>query len=115
MADDPRDQAASERFDRYLDALLAGARPSPDEVAEGDEAEMARTAAELAAAMPADREAREPDPAFVEQLRLRMRQADEGISAVQTPPPVRASTVEPAGRHRWRLSRRELLRAGFGA
>ena len=67
MADerDPR----AERFERYLDALLAGGRPSPEDVESGDEAEMARLAAEIAGAVRDD--SGEPDPAFVEQLRLR--------------------------------------------
>lgn len=116
MADghDPR----AERFERYVDALLGGDRPSPDDVAGQDEAEMARLAAELAGAVepvPAD-----PDPAFVEQLRLRMRAADDGLRALQVPPPVRdravvGSAPAPAGRLRWRLTRRQVLQAGIGA
>ena len=76
MADerDPR----AERFERYLDALLAGGRPSPEDVESGDEAEMARLAAEIAGAVRDD--SAEPDPAFVEQLRLRMRAADAGLA-----------------------------------
>jgi nitrite reductase/ring-hydroxylating ferredoxin subunit len=114
---EPRDERdASERLERYLDALLAGDRPSPDDVADRDEAEMARLAAELAASAPIA-EARNPDPAFVDQLRLRMRAADEGIEAVRVPPPVRATATAPtpAGHTRWRLTRRDLLRAGLGA
>ncbi len=114
MADDERDlHDAAERFDRYLESLLGDGRPSPDVVDDRDEAEMARTAAELAAASAADRD--EPDPAFVEQLRRRMRGADEAVGAVRTPPPVRGLRGEPEGNGRWRLSRRELLQAGLGA
>lgn len=114
MADDERrDLDAAERFDRYLEALLGDGRPSPESVDDRDEAEMARMAAELAAAgRGADASA--PDPAFVEQLRMRMREADAGIEAVRTPPPVR-DRPRPAGAGRWRLSRRELLQAGLGA
>jgi cytochrome b6-f complex iron-sulfur subunit len=97
----------AERFDRYLDALLTGGRPSPDDVSDRDEAEMARLAAELAAS--ADPESR-PDPAFLDQLRLRMRQADQGIAAVREPLPIRP------GVGRARISRRQLFQAGlFGA
>ncbi|HET6379915.1 MAG TPA: Rieske (2Fe-2S) protein [candidate division Zixibacteria bacterium] len=98
----------AERFERYLAALLAGGRPSPEDVADRDEAEMARLAAELSAA--ADPEAA-PDPAFLEQLRARMRQADQGIRAVQTPLPVRPQ-VRPLSRGRIRISRRQLLAGG---
>jgi len=126
MADEPRDTRPNDelpatddadRFDRYLDALITDGRPSPDDVEAGDEAEMARTAAELAAA--AGRTA-DPDPAFLEQLRLRMRQADEGIAAVQVTLPVRPgaglpATPEPAPIARLRISRRALLQAGLGA
>jgi nitrite reductase/ring-hydroxylating ferredoxin subunit len=74
---------------------------------------MARMAAELAAS---GRSATgpEPDPAFVSQLRRRMREADAGIAAVRTPPPVRQAAV-PGGSRRWQLSRRSILRAGLGA
>ena len=112
MADerDPR----AERFERYLDALLGGERPSPEDVADRDEAEMARLAAEMAGAV--RHESADPDPAFVEQLRLRMRVADEGVAAVQVPPPVRdRPAAEPSGRSTWRLSRRQVLQAGIGA
>ncbi len=114
MADDDRRlNDAAERFDGYLEALLGDGRPSPDTVSDRDEAEMARTAAELAAGVrPADGAA--PDPAFVEQLRLRMREADAGIETVRTPPPVR-DQPRPDGIGRWRLSRRQVLRAGLGA
>lgn len=115
MADerDPR----GDDFAEYLDALLQDARPSPRHVADADEAEMARLAAEMAAASgPAD--LIEPNAAFVEQLRLRMRAADEGATAVQVPPPIRESSAqlppEPAGWAPWRISRRNLLRAGIG-
>ena len=112
MADD-RDPRA-ERFERYLDALLAGGRPSPEDVASGDEAEMARLAAEIAGAVRTD--SGDPDPAFVEQLRLRMRAADAGLATVQVPPPVRAARgAEPAGQRPWRLTRRQLLQGGIGA
>src|SRR2546426_10642000 len=97
MAENPGDpeheMEDAERFDAYLDALISGGRPSPESVGNRDEAEMARTAAELAAAADAAEGgivASQPDPAFVEQLRLRMRQADEGIASVQAPLPVRA-------------------------
>lgn len=109
---DERDPRA-ERFARYLDALTAGGRPSPEDVTDEGEAEMARLAAEIAGA--AGRDAGEPDPAFVEQLRLRMRAADEGVAAVRVPPPVRDARAEPAGRARWRLTRRQLLQGGIGA
>ena len=111
MADerDPR----AERFERYLDALLAGGRPSPEDVESGDEAEMARLAAEIAGAVRDD--SAEPDPAFVEQLRLRMRAADAGLETVQVPPPVRDRVAEPAGHRPWRLTRRQLLQGGIGA
>jgi nitrite reductase/ring-hydroxylating ferredoxin subunit len=101
MADD------RDAFADYLDAVLAGGRPSPDLVAE-DEAQIARLAAELAAAgHPA---AASPDPAFVEQLRLRMRDADAGISSVQG-----RALPAGAGLRRVRLTRRDLLRVGLGA
>ena len=111
MADerDPR----AERFERYLDALLAGGRPSPEDVASGDEAEMARLAAEIAGAVGND--SADPDPAFVEQLRLRMRAADAGLATVQVPLPVRDRAPEPAGHRPWRLTRRQLLQGGIGA
>ena len=89
-----RDQDAAERFDGYLDALLGDGRPSPDAVGDRDEAEMARMAAELAASgRPGPESA--PDPAFVEQLRRRMQEADAGIDAIRQPPPVRD---QPLGR-----------------
>jgi nitrite reductase/ring-hydroxylating ferredoxin subunit len=109
--DELSDLQASERLDRYLEALLRDERPSPDQVADRDEAEIARLAAELAAAA-ADQD---PDDAFVEQLRLRMRQADEGIAAVQVPPPVRPAAEPSAGIARIRVSRRSVLRSGLGA
>ena len=114
MADDlRRDDDAAERFDAYLEALLGDGRPSPETVSDRDEAEMARTAAELAAGV---RAGAAPDPAFVEQMRLRMRQADAGIAAVRVPPPVREIDAAPSdGTSRWRLSRRQLLQAGIGA
>jgi nitrite reductase/ring-hydroxylating ferredoxin subunit len=99
MADDRTD-----RFDRYLDALLAGERPSPDDVSDRDEAEMARLAAEMAAAADPSGEV---DPAFVEQLRLRMRQADDAVAAVREPLPLRP------GVGRARISRRALLQGGL--
>jgi nitrite reductase/ring-hydroxylating ferredoxin subunit len=114
MADeqDPRDPRV-ERFERYLDALLGGDRPSPDDVGSTDEAEMARLAAEIAGAIGRGRA--EPDPAFVEQLRLRMRAADDGMAAMQVPPPVRDKPAEPGGTRSFRLSRRQLLQGGIGA
>lgn len=114
MADDERrarEQAeAAERFDRYLGELLGEGRPSPDAVSGEDEAEMARMAAELAAVARAPADA-DPHPAFVEQLRRRMRQADAALESVRQPPPVRERP--PVGR--WRLSRRDVLQAGLAA
>ena len=97
----------ADRFEHYLDALLGGERPSPDDVADRDEAEMARLAAELSAA--ADPHEGAPDPAFLDQLRLRMRQADQGIATVQEPLPLRP-TGTAAGRVR--ITRRQMLQAG---
>lgn len=108
MADERSDERSEERSDafaRHLDALLGGARPAPDGIAE-DEGPMARLAAELTAA--GDPHHGDPDPAFVEQLRLRMRDADAGIAAVHEAPP-------PVPLHRVRVSRRDLLRVGLGA
>ena len=110
---DRRDGDAADRFDAYLEALLGEGRPSPEAVGDRDEAEMARMAAELAAAG-RHRGGGDPDPAFLEQLRRRMRAADAGIAAVRTPPPVRDAPV-PAGSRPWRLSRRSVLQAGLGA
>ena len=94
----------AEVFSRYVAALLDGQRPSPDDIAD-DEALTARLAAEMAAAgLP---EVTSPDPAFIEQLRLRMRDADQGIAAV--------SSLPIPGIGRVRLSRRDLLRGGVGA
>jgi len=114
MADDERrDGDAAERFDAYLEALLGDGRPSPEAVGDRDEAEMARTAAELAAS---GRSTAEPDAAFIEQMRLRMREADAGIASVRVPPPVREVEATPSdGIRRWRLSRRQVLQAGLGA
>jgi nitrite reductase/ring-hydroxylating ferredoxin subunit len=115
MPERPRDETvdAAERFERYVDALLGTGRPSPDAVADVDEAEMARMAAELAAAGRAN-DGGDPDPAFVEQLRRRVREGDAALSAMRTAPPVR-SRPHAAGAARWRLSRRELFQAGLGA
>lgn len=130
MADEPREpheprenMEEAERFDQYLDALISGERPSPDHVANGDEAEMARTAAELAAAASVAQTGAhggDPDPAFVEQLRLRMRQADHAIESLKVPPPVRAAppsdaSPAPFDLSRIRISRRALLQGGAGA
>jgi len=106
MRDEPMRDERAERFDRYLDALLAGGRPSPDDVSDRDEAEMAHLAAEIAAT--ADPSG-EPDPAFVDQLRRRMRQADEAIASVREPLPVRPG----AGAGRMRITRRQLFGAGL--
>lgn len=116
MADEPRAaDGAADRFDAYLEALLGAGRPSPESVAGRDEAEMARLAAELAATAAAPSTA-QPDPAFLEQLRRRMREADAGIAAVREPLPVRERpSAEPLGHRGWRLSRRDLLQAGVGA
>jgi nitrite reductase/ring-hydroxylating ferredoxin subunit len=103
----PDEPEAAQRFDRYLDSLIVGGRPSPDDVGDRDEAEMARLAAEISAA--ADPSGGAPDPAWVEQLRVRMRAADEGIAAVQVPPPVRPGL---GGMSRMRISRRQLLTGG---
>jgi cytochrome b6-f complex iron-sulfur subunit len=115
MADDRerRELEASERFEAYLEALLGGDRPSSEQVADADEAEMARLSAELAAAATAREAGADPDPAFVEQLRIRMRAADQGIAAVSQPPPVR--DVAPGGTRTTRLTRRSVLQAGLGA
>jgi cytochrome b6-f complex iron-sulfur subunit len=118
MAERDDDTTRAERLERYLEALLGGRRPSPDQVADRDEAEMARLAAELSAT--ASPEAAQPDPAFLEQLRLRMRQADQGVEHVQVPPPVRADAGAAAHspateRGRLRLSRRDLFGAAAGA
>ena len=114
MADDERPASdAADRFDAYLERLLGDGRPSPDAVGDRDEAEMARMAAELAATSRHGADAA-PDPAFVEQLRLRMREADGAIAAVRQPPPIRDRPA-PEGSGRWRLSRRQLLQAGLGA
>ena len=94
----------AEPFSRFIDSLIEGERPSPDDVADY-EALMARLAAELTAAGLPEEPA--PDPAFVEQLRLRMREADQGIAAV--------SSLPILGVGRVRLSRRDLLRTGIGA
>jgi cytochrome b6-f complex iron-sulfur subunit len=94
-------------LDRYVEELLSGGRPSPDQVDPKDAA-AARLAAELvAASRPA---AGQPDPAFVDQLRLRMRQADEGVAAVQASRPEAVASLG-----RLRLTRRDLLRGGIGA
>jgi nitrite reductase/ring-hydroxylating ferredoxin subunit len=127
MADEPRDPRENieeaERFEQYLDALISGERPSPDHVASGYEAEMARTAAELAAAASVAQtgpQGADPDPAFVEQLRLRMRQADQAIASLKVPPPVRSvpagdAFTGPTYLGRVRISRRALLQGGAGA
>lgn len=105
MADDRNE--APEALDRFIDTLLEGGRPAPDGVV-GEEAPPARLAAELAAAGDPTRGV--PDPAFVEQLRLRMRDADAGIRSVE-------GWTLPAGARlrRIRLTRRDLLRVGLGA
>jgi nitrite reductase/ring-hydroxylating ferredoxin subunit len=107
------EDAAAERFERYLEAVLSDGRPSPDDVTEGDEAEMARLAAELHAAT--DPDTGTPDAAFVEQLRLRMRQADAGIAAVREPLPYRPGIADPGPAGRIRITRRQLLGGGLVA
>jgi cytochrome b6-f complex iron-sulfur subunit len=108
--------AAADRFERYLDALLSDRRPSPDDVSASDEADMARLAAELAANATRLGTEAGPEAAFVEQLRLRMRQADEGIAAVRLPLPLRESADRAApASWRIRISRRTLLQSGIGA
>lgn len=111
MADerDPR----AERFERYLAGLMGGSRPSPRDVDGDAEAEMARLAAEMSAASGGSEA--EPDPAFIEQLRLRMRAADEGLNAVLVTPPVRESRTVPPAQTQWSVSRRQVLQAGIGA
>lgn len=104
----PDEQASAERVDRYLDALLEGGRPSPDDAANRDEAEMARLAAEIAAA--GDPAGGVPDTAFVDQLRRRMSAADRGIAAIRVPPPVISDVGDPS---RVRLTRRQLLTGGL--
>jgi hypothetical protein len=69
---------------------------------------MAHLAAEMAAA--ADPSG-QPEPAFLEQLRMRMRQADQGIASVQSPPPVRSDAGIVPGSVR--ITRRQLLQAGL--
>ena len=101
------DDERIEELDGFIDTLLAGGRPTPDGMV-GDEAPLARLAAELAAA--ADPERGNPDPAFVEQLRLRMRDADAGLTSVQG-----WAVPDGAPFHRIRLTRRDLLRVGLGA
>ncbi len=103
----PHEPEAAQRFDRYLDSLIAGGRPSPDDVGDRDEAEMARLAAEMSAV--ADPSGGAPDPAFVDQLRMRMRAADDGIAAVKVPPPVRPGLGGISSVH---ISRRQLLAGG---
>jgi cytochrome b6-f complex iron-sulfur subunit len=93
----------AEEFAGYVDALLEGRRPVPADVAEED-GPIAELAAELAAA--GDPATGDPDPAFVEQLRLRMQDADQGIGDVL------AMSIPT---RRIRLTRRDLLRAGVGA
>lgn len=97
----------SELLDEFIDTLLEGRRPAPDGMV-GDQAPIARLAAELAAAGEPSRG--EPDPAFVEQLRLRMRDADAGLSSVEG-----WALPEGAPFQRIRLTRRDLLRVGLGA
>lgn len=100
MADERADA-----FARYVDALLEAERPAPADVA-AEDGPMARLAAELAAA--GDPAGGAPDPAFVEQLRLRMRDADQALATVRDAAP-------PIPIHRIRLTRRDLLRVGVGA
>ena len=97
----------SEAFDAFVETLVGGRRPSPDQVVD-DEGPMARLAAEMAAA--GDPTRGDPDPAFTDQLRLRMRDADAGIDSVQ-------GWALPAGERlgRVRLTRRDVLRVGLGA
>ncbi len=110
---DRAEDAAAERFERYLEAVLRDGRPSPEDVTDGDEAEMARLAAELHAAV--DPETGTPDPAFVDQLRVRMRQADAGIAAVRQPLPYRPGVADAPPHGRVRLTRRQLLGGGLVA
>src|ERR687896_775292 len=120
---DAAEREAAERLERYLDPLIAGGRPAPEETPDALDADLAQLSAAT------DPARGEPDAAFVEQLRRRMRQADEGIAAVAVPPPIRPRTLRrdpvaatqdssdvatPAGSRRWRLSRRQLLQAGPG-
>ncbi|MDH4334088.1 MAG: Rieske (2Fe-2S) protein [Chloroflexota bacterium] len=112
VPDEERAEAGAERFGRYLDALLAGARPSPDDIGSPDEAEMAHVAAEMAAA--ADRAGSTPDPAFVDQLRRRIRDADQGMTSVTEPLPIRP-VVSDTSVARMRVTRRQVLQTGLGA
>ena len=100
-------ERAADDLDRYVTELLAGERPVPDRMPP-DDAAAARMAAELAAA--GDPATGVPDPAFMDQLRLRIRQADQGLASVRVAPPLAG-----AGLGRFRLSRRDLLRGGIGA
>lgn len=94
-------------LERYVDELLSGGRPRPGQV-DPDDAAAAHLAAELAAA--GNPTGGHPDPAFVDQLRLRMRQADQGIAAVLAARPGAGTALG-----RLRLTRRDLLRGGIGA
>jgi nitrite reductase/ring-hydroxylating ferredoxin subunit len=98
-----RDQI--ERFGDYLDALVGDRRPAPHDVVEPIEPKMARLAAELTGSSPAD-----PDPAFVDQLRRRVREVDEGVASVRNSPP-----LDPVSGGRVRISRRTLLQLGLGS
>jgi nitrite reductase/ring-hydroxylating ferredoxin subunit len=109
MPDERHDRDAAEMLDRYLESLLGDSRPSPDDVGELNGPRAERIAAELVGAGRLA-SGEQPDRAFVEQLRLRMRRADEGVAAVRAASP----TQPPGGRARWRVSRRDLVRAGLG-
>ena len=112
MADEERrDEDAADRFDGYLDALLgeAGRRPRRSATATRPRWRAWRRSWPPRRPVPDI----DPDPAFVEQLRRRMLEADAGIAAVRRRPGPRAGSS--GGVRRWRLSRRQALQAGFGA
>jgi cytochrome b6-f complex iron-sulfur subunit len=124
MADRPRDSAdelkTADGLDRYVEALMDGTRPSPDDARTPEASGAARVAAELAAATGAGAN---PDPAFIDQLRLRMRQADAGIAAVRSrslprpgaEPAAADASLDGSRLARVRITRRALLQGGIGA
>ena len=87
------EDAAAERFERYLEAVLSDGRPSPDDVTEGDEAEMARLAAELHAATDPTRGPRTVRSSS--SCGCGCAHADAGIAAVREPLPYRPGIADP--------------------